>query len=140
MLYQIRPKLGIDQVGFGADPDSVRLAFGGNAESCVKHPTADFPCDHFADAGVFAYYRLPGVLEALEFAAPARPTFQGRELLGVAAGEVKRLLEQYDPGLQVDSSGIISHQAGISVYADGWDKDEATVVESVIDFLEGYYS
>ena len=140
MEYEIRPKKGVDAVGFGADLDSVRRAFGGTVESCVKDPTADFPCDHFAHAGVFAYYRLPGVLEALEFVAPARPTFQGHDLLGVAAGQVKRLLEQFDPGLELDSSSIISHQAGISVYANGWDQDESTLVESVIAFEEGYYS
>ena len=140
MLYEIAPKQGIEQVGFGADADSVRRAFGGEVESCVKNPSSVFPCDHFAHAGVFAYYRLPGVLEALEFSEPARPRFQGRELLGLPAGEVKRFLEAFDPHLEVDSAGFISHKLGIGVYADGWDKDASTIVESVIVFQEGYYA
>jgi hypothetical protein len=139
MMFEIRPGQGIEQLSFGADPDSVRRAFGGEVESCVKNPSSAFPCDHFAHAGVFAYYRLPGELEALEFSAPARPTFQGRELLGLPAAEVKRFLEELDPELETDSAGLISHRLGIGVYADGWHKEPSTIVESVIAFQEGYY-
>ncbi len=140
MKFEIKPKIGVDVVHFGMDTNSVRQALGGQFESFLRTPASTIPCDYFAHIGVFAYYKLPGVLEALEFAAPAELSFKGANLLGALAFDVKRLLEQFDETLELDSSGIISHQLGIGVYAPGWDEEEAQVVESAILFEEGYYS
>jgi len=140
MKFEIKPKIGVDLARFGMDTNSVRHAFGGQFESFLRTPASTVPCDYFGHIGVFAYYKLPGVLEALEFAPPAELSFTGTNLLGARASDVKQLLEQFDQNLELDSSGIISHQLGIGVYAPGWDEDEAQVVESAILFEEGYYS
>lgn len=140
MKFEIKPRIGIDIARFGMSKNSVRQTFGGKFESFLRTPASTVPCDYFSHIGVFAYYKLPDMLEALEFAAPSELLFAGQNLLGALASDVKRLLEQFDQTLEIDSSGMISHQLGIGVYAPGWDKDEAQVVESAILFEDEYYS
>ena len=139
MDYEIKPFQGVDSLRFGMKIEDVRRVLGGNFKSFKKTPNSALPCDYFVGIEVFAYYKLPGVLDALEFAEPANPIFDGKHFIGVVAGDVKKILEAVDQSLEIDSAGIISHQLGIGVYAPGWDEDAAQEVESVIVFEEGYY-
>ena len=140
MDFEIKPLQGVDSLRFGMQVEEVRRVLGRNFKSFKKTSDSAFPCDYFAGIEVFAYYKLPGVLEALEFAEPANPIFNGKRLIGVVAGDVKKILEAVDQSLEIDSAGIISHQLGIGVYAPGWDEDITQEVESVIVFEEGYYN
>ncbi|WP_423681470.1 hypothetical protein [Undibacterium sp. WLHG33] len=139
MDFVIKPLQGVDTLHFGMQVEEVRRVLGENFKSFKRTPNSAFPCDYFADIQVFAYYKFPGVLEALEFAEPANPLFGGKRLIGVSADEVKKILEAVDQSLEVDSAGMIAHQLGVGVYAPGWDEDTAQKVESVIVFEEGYY-
>lgn len=140
MDFEIKPHEGVDSLRFGMQIDELRRGLGGNFKSFKKTPSSAFPCDYFTDVEVFAYYKIPGMLEALEFAEPANPLLNGARLVGVSASQVMKLLEAIDQSLEIDSDGIISHRLGISVYAPGWNKDASQVVESVLVFEDGYFS
>jgi hypothetical protein len=140
MKFEINPKVGAGPVRFGMDTNSVRRALGGQFDSFLKTPASAVPCDYYERLGVFAYYKPPGILEALEFVEPAELYFNGRSLLGEPASIVKQVLDQLDKNLELDSSGMISHQLGIGILAPGWDDNEYVLVQGVIIFEDGYYS
>jgi len=140
MKFTIKPKSGIDLMHFGMDRDHVRRAFGGEFESFLRTEDSEIPCDYFPHSGVFAYYKFPDVLEALEFAKPAEVYFEHANLVGAHVLNVKKLMDNFDQCLEMDSSGIISHELGIAIFAPGWDEDGLQVVESVFVFEDGYYS
>jgi hypothetical protein len=139
MKFVIDPLNGVGPLRFGMTPAEVRELVGGKVESFKKTPDMSFPCDYFADAGVFAYYKAQGTLEAVEFAEPSDPVLCGEHLFGVSAQSLKGMFEELGPALETDSSGIISHSGGVGIYAPGWDDDSEQVVESVIVFEKGYY-
>ena len=139
MNFDITPLQGIGQLSFGMTAEDVRRHFGSSFTSFKKTPSSPFPCDYFKEVEVFAYYKLPGVLEAVEFAEPANPLLYGKRLMGLAAQDAWKILAAYDPAMEIDSDGVISHKLGVGLYAPGWEKDANQVVESVIAFEEGYY-
>ncbi len=139
MDFEIKPLQGAGLLRFGMSVAEVRSQLGENWKSFKKTPNSAFPCDHFLDFQVFAYYKFPGVLEALEFYDSANPLLNGQQLINVAAGAVKKILENFDQALELDSDGIISHSLGVGIYAPGWDAELTETVESVIVFEDGYY-
>jgi hypothetical protein len=139
MNFAIAPLCGAGPLKFGMTPNEVRGILGTNFQSFRKTPEAGFPCDYFSMEGVFAYYKVPGVLEAVEFADPSDPTLRGEHLVGANALGVKGMLEAINASLEIDSSGFVSHATGVGIYAPGWNDDGEQIVESVIAFEKGYY-
>src|ERR1700744_5337765 len=62
--------------------EQVRKAAGLPVESFKKHPSDLFFSDDFDEAGIFAYYKTPGVCEAVEIVNPANPAFQEMSFIG----------------------------------------------------------
>lgn len=139
MDFEIKPLQGAGPLRFGMSVAEVRDQLGENFKSFKKTPSSAFPCDHFPDLQIFAYYKIPGVLEALEFYDTANPLLNDQQLIGVAAGVAKKILERFDQALEFDSDDIISHSLGIGIYAPGWDTEITEIVEGIIVFEEGYY-
>jgi hypothetical protein len=139
MNFEIKPGLGVNSLCFGMKVEEVRRELGAKFTTFKRTPDSVFPCDFFTELGVFAYYQVGGVLEALEFAEPANPLFEGKCLIGISAREAQECLEIFDSELEIDSAGVISHQLGVGIYAPGLDEDEHEKVESVIVFGKGYY-
>ncbi|MBE1162757.1 ABC transporter ATP-binding protein [Dyella acidiphila] len=139
MNYEISPLEGVRGIRFGMNFQAVRSLVGIDFKSFKRTASAVFPCDHFSEAGVFAYYDANGALEALELAEPAAPTFDGVNLLGLSFESVLALLESKDASVSKEADGAISLALGVSVYAPQALKDPTANCESVVVFKRGYY-
>lgn len=139
MKYEIHSLKGAGPFMFGMEQDEVRRAAGGPFESFKRTPASAHPCDYFPDLGVCANYTALGRLEAVEFAAPARPMLDGESLLEIPFGTIKSILEKRDPGIEVESDSVISHKLGVSAYAPFAKEQEQARCESVMVFEAGYY-
>ncbi|MFC5525611.1 hypothetical protein ACFPPA_07625 [Rhodanobacter ginsengisoli] len=139
MKYEIVPLKGLDGILFGMDARRVRALMGTGFKSFKRTPEAAFPCDYFADAGVFANYDGTGHLEAIELASPATPRLYGINLLGMGFDAAVKFLMAKDPELDQEADGAISLAMGISLYAPHAAKDPKAAAESVLLFAAGYY-
>ena len=140
MSFLISTFFGAGSINFGMSPSEVRALLGGNFKSFKKTSNAEYPCDYYESLGIFVYYKLPGIVEALEFAEPADPVFNGRSLLKLSFEDLKSMLLDMDKNLEIESDSLISYKLGIGVYAPDADEDASLPVESVIAFEDGYYS
>jgi hypothetical protein len=77
--------------------------------------------------------------EAIELMVPAKPTFEGAQLLGVPFSMVRDALRRRDPSLSVESDGLTSETLGIGLYAPSAVKSPDEPAEGVIVFVKGYY-
>lgn len=139
MNYQISPAEGIDGIRFGMNFQTVRSLVHADFKSFKRTPSAAFPCDYFAEVGIFAYYDANGVLEAIEMAEPAVPTLNGVNLLGLNFEAVLALLKSKDDAVSTGADGAISKALGVSVYAPQALKNPSANCESVMVFMHGYY-
>jgi len=139
MGYEIRSLQGVGAIDFGMSPLEVRGLIKAKFKSFKRSSKATYPCDYFPSVGVFAYYKASGELEALEFALPAQPVFEGKDLLGMGFDAAKILLLSKDPALEIEVDGAISRSLGISLYAPLAKDDPAGNCESILVFEQGYY-
>jgi hypothetical protein len=139
MDIEIKPLQGVAGINFGSPIDTVRKYFGVDYKSFRRAPTSVMPCDYFEPLGVFAYYALPGLLEAIEFVLPANPGFMKINFLETPFEEIKKILLAHDPDLEQSDDGLTSYKLGIGVYAPDADENPNLPPESVIAFEKGYY-
>lgn len=120
-------------------PDEVRSVVGVEYTSFKRTSSADLPCDYFEPKEIFVYYKLPGVVEAIEFAPPANPTFDGANLLELSFDKLKEFLRKYDSELEVEEDSLTSYCLGVGAYASNAIEDPNSPPESIIVFEQGYY-
>jgi hypothetical protein len=137
--YEIIPNKGMNGILFGMDAQKVRTSMGTGFESFKRTPDAAFPCDYFADVGIFANYDKAGHLEAIELASPAAPALYEINLLRMRFDEALKYLKSKDPQLDQEADGAISLALGISLYAPHSAQDPNMPAESVLLFAAGYY-
>lgn len=65
--------------------------------------------------------------------------FNGDHLIGKPYSEVESLFKSIDNTTEIDSSGLVSYQFGIGVYAPFAEEEPNKPVEAVIIFEKGYY-
>jgi hypothetical protein len=104
-----------------------------------RSPTSPVPADTFPSLGVQVYYKLNGIVEAVEVASPAEPILFGRFLIARPFGELMRWLSGIDPDLQVDEAGLTSPRFGVGLYVPSLKLGDSQQVEGVIVFERGYY-
>ena len=78
MSFLIESFKGAGAIEFGMTPNQVRGCLGGGFKSFKRTPAAAIPCDYYDSLGIFVYYKLPGEVEAIEFASPACPEFENK--------------------------------------------------------------
>ena len=137
--FDIRPLRGVGAVEFGMPPEQVRGLLGSALRSFKRAATAMFPCDYFPSLGVLGYYTAEGVLEALEFASPARILLGGRNLLGLSFDIAKNFLKSNDARFEEGIDMVIAHRTGVSLYAPLAKENPNSPCQSVLVFAEGYY-
>lgn len=135
---ELKPRKGTDRLSFGDTRASTRAVLGASYESFKRTPTAELPCDAYEEGSVFLYFRKPDILEAIEFASPARPTLNGRALLDMSYEELKNFIVRLDPKAEFEPDGLTSIELGLGVYAPEAGDDGAEV-ESIMVFQDGYY-
>lgn len=140
MDYSVKPREGLGPLHFGMPRREVRQVLGAGWEEFLKSPFDDVPTDAWDELGLHVYYDGEDRLEAVETFRPARPTWQGEDLLSVSYRRLRHLLRQGDRRLEVEAGeGLTSYRLGVGAHApDGEDEPEAPV-EGVIVFRRGYY-
>jgi hypothetical protein len=136
--YEIEPYVGVGRINFGDTPEQVRAAIGMNADSFVKGESA-YPTDAFDHAGIHVHYRSPGISEAIEMWGPAKPSFEGRKLLGLPYRQLRDWITRLDADVELHDTGLTSQKFGFGLYASSAEKEPDSPVEGVIVFERGYY-
>jgi hypothetical protein len=139
MNYVIDPYKGVGKVKFGMNPKQVRSIVQNRFELFKRFDEEAFPSDYFPEEHAFFYYDASGLLEAIEFAPPARPTIDGLDLFGLTFGQAVTKLALLDDSVKEDVDGAIAHRLGVSIWAPLKKDDRNAPVESVLAFRKGYY-
>ena len=139
MDYDIRPDKGVGPISFGMSPEKVRQALAVDVDAVDGKSDTGIPTDFFAGPGILVYYKQPGVCEAVEFAGPASPTFNGQHFLGRSYREMEQWVKTRDPEFVQNDAGLTSNQFGFGLYAPSSRKEPDLPVEGVIVFEKGYY-
>lgn len=126
-------------VKFGMNPQEVRCIIGADFKSFERTPQTAFPSDYYEALGLFFYYDPTGVLEAIEFATPAKPNVCGIELIGRELIELVSELSPLDQDIGTDVDGAIANGIGVSVWAPLAEDDGRRRVTSALAFRKGYY-
>ena len=120
-------------------PGEVRSLLGANFKSFMRTQDSEFPCACFESLGVFVYYKLPGLVEAIEFTDSATLEYESRDLFKLYFDDLRKMLLAKDNELEVESDALTSHRLGIGAYAPHAEEDPLLAVESIIVFEKGYY-
>lgn len=140
MVFQIKPFVGAGDIRFGMTPDEVRDLLGVGYESFKRTPAATLPLDYFLSLGVFVNYKDPGIVEAVEFIAPAAPIYKNRNLLTLTYVDLRKFLHENDSSLEIEPDGLTANKLGIGAwFPDAVDEPDKPA-ETVIVFEENYYS
>ena len=139
MDYTIEPLSGIGPLRFGMSRAEVRRAAASPVEEFWKSPDDEAPTDAFDELGFHAYYDRRHRLEAVELFTPAKPSWRGRDLLTLPAGELRELLAAGDPDLEEEEEGLTAPGLGLGAYAPEWQYDPRLFPEGIIVFRAGYY-
>ena len=139
MSFLITSYVGAGNIKFGMTSGEVRFLLGKNFKAFKRTPSSELPCDFYESLGVFVYYKLPGIVAAIEFSDPAEPEFSGEKLFHLSFDELKRSLLVRDKKLEIAVDSLISYSLGIGAYAPDADEDSSLPAESVIAFEKGYY-
>jgi hypothetical protein len=122
------------------DFSEVRAALGVNFSNFKRNEEDAYPCDHYASLGCFVYYSdTHGLVDSVEFYAPAKLTIDGVDLFRTSAPDLLRKIEEADPSLEIESDGFTSRQLGIGAWYPRIEEEPMSPAESVIVFARGYY-
>lgn len=136
----IRYHEGVGHLRFGMDFSEVRAALGVNFSNFKRNEEDAYPCDHYASLGCFVYYSdTHGLVDSVEFYAPAKLTIDGVDLFRTSAPDLLRKIEEADPSLEIESDGFTSRQLGIGAWYPRIEEEPMSPAESVIVFARGYY-
>ena len=83
-------------------------------------------------------HSLMSPAEAVELRGPARPTLDGRQLLGHPHGPLETWFSSLDPAVKLEHSGLTSMGIGIRLYAASARRLPNTPVEVVTAFDRDY--
>lgn len=139
MKFQISPFMGAGELRLGMTPDQVRSVLGVEYRSFKRTPSTTYPHDYFTSLGVFAYYKAPGLLEAIEFTAPAEPIYKGKNLLNLPYVDLTRFLQSDDQDLEIKVDVLTSYRLGIGAWCPDAADDPSQPAETIIIFEKGYY-
>ena len=136
--WPIESYVGVGPIRLGDTTEAIADALHSEPEFIDKG--GPLPTAAFSDLGVHAHLAADRRCEAIELMAPARPTFDGEQLLGVPFSEVRDALLRRDPRLTLEPDGLTSEALGIGLYAPSATKAPDDPAEGVIVFVRGYYA
>lgn len=139
MHFEIIPFEGVGDIKFGMSRKQVRDTLKADYVTRKRTSKSVFPYDFFQSLGIFANYKIPEILEAVELILPCIPEFEGLKLLEISYKELKEFLLAKDSNLEVNLDGFISGAIGIGAYAPDADEDPDLPVEAILVFDKDYY-
>jgi hypothetical protein len=137
MQFPIEPYVGAGPIRLGMTSQEIQNALSEVPKKFKKFKDDEFQTDSFKT--FFAYYKRPGVCEAIEFHQPADVTFRGVQLLNVPFEQSRKMFESLDDGTVVDNTSLTSYKYGIGLYAPFADDEPNLPPEGVIVFERNYY-
>lgn len=141
MDFKIQTFVGAGPIRFGMTRQEVRQSLPGPVDFFRRTPEVVVASDHFTELGVFVNYRLPDLVDSVEFGRPSNPIFGGVALFIVTVDQARKFLRSRDPQLEVDGAGFISHTLGVGAYVlmDDPEEDDPGEILSIIAFERDYY-
>ncbi len=141
MDFEIKSLVGAGPIQFGMTQQEVRSSLQGPIRSFKRTPSEALPSDHFTDLGIIVYYKVPGIVEAIEFSRPSAPIYFGVRLFEQTVDQVKSLLTSKDSNLEIDSDGFVSRVMGLGFYVIDADPENEIPPQilSAIAFEKSYY-
>ncbi|MGS0468154.1 hypothetical protein ACU8V3_14205 [Cobetia marina] len=97
---------GVGAIEFGMKISDVRMLMGKNYKTFKRNVDDSFPCDYFEAKGLFVYYKLPGVVDAIEIVLPALPELDSYSLLEAEFNEAVLFLQKYDNDLELEEGPV----------------------------------
>jgi hypothetical protein len=107
MNLVIHPYFGVGEILLGNTAEQIREVIARPFRSFKKVPSSPVPADHFLGIGVIIFYKPPHICDYIELNPPAKPTFQGRTLLGEAFHPIRSRLNQIDKETILDGASIV---------------------------------
>jgi hypothetical protein len=138
MEIVVKPREGIGLIKIGMSRQQTRAKLAVPVQTFLRYQS-EIEVDYFVPLGVQVDYDRNGLCNFITALAAAKPTFQGRFIVGMPFADCRAWFEQLDSDLAVDDTGLISKKLGISIYASGAMKNPSDPVEAVSVFAEGYY-
>lgn len=147
MSVIIHPYKGVEIPGkglikFGMSRQEVRAFFEEEPEEFFKLEDDPLPTDAYEESGIYAYYKEPDSLEALEIFLEARPILMDKSLLEIPMANLLPWIQSLDQNIEIDVDGLDSEKLGLSIYApdyeDEEDNDPEYTAENVLVFEQGY--
>jgi hypothetical protein len=136
---EIEPHQGIADIHFGMTAAQIRRILADTPTTFRRTPDSE-PTDDYPNLGIQISYDIAGHCEAIEFAAPANPTFKGKPLVGKPFHEIRDWLQSIDPAIEIDEAGLTAHTFGFGLYAPFASSDPTAPIEAVIVFPPNYYA
>jgi hypothetical protein len=138
MELDIIPFVRVGPIYLGAPRAEIRSLLGTRFRSYMKTPASIEPTDHFLDLDIHVFYKNDSC-KGIELFVPNKPTLLGHLIVGRPFSEVVGWLESLDPSVDRDTTGLVSRQFGVSVFAPNAKTAIQDPVESVYVFIRGAF-
>lgn len=138
MEFEIKPYVGAGKILLGMTSEKIQEVMAEEPDKFKKSNEDEYDSDMFKV--FFAYYKKPGVCNAIEFYGEANVTLNGKIMIGRPYADVQDMFKEIDDSLELDGAGLTSLKYGVGIYASGAKKNPLDPVESVIVFEKGYYN
>jgi hypothetical protein len=140
MKFDVRSYEGVGPIRFGMSPVEVRENLGMEFENFRRNASDVHPTDYFKRLQCFVYYGdSDGLVEAVEFAEPAAPTFNGLNMLGLPYEDLIVRMHEFDRDIAMEIDGFSSFRLGIGGWAPHCKEEPELPCDSIIVFARGYY-
>jgi hypothetical protein len=133
----VEPYVGVGPLRLGCTRAELEQALG--MPSLPVDRGYPLPSAIFSEVGVQAHFTADGRVEAFELMAPAAPELDGIPLLDLPYPQVRARLQERDPAVVVDPSGLTSLRLGVGLYAPRAADRPELPAEGVIVFVRDYY-
>jgi hypothetical protein len=137
MNFEIKPYIGAGKILLGMTSEQIQKVMGSKPDKFKKSLDDVYDTEKFAC--FFAYYKSPGICEAIEFFGEADVIFNGESMIGRPYADVEAMFKKVDNVLELDGAGLTSYKYGVGIYASAAKKEPLEPVEAVIVFEKGYY-
>ncbi len=146
MEFDIVPFIRVGPIHFGISRAEIRSLLGGRLEEFMKSRSSTEPTDDFRDLDLHVYYKNDCCSAVEVFKASKQtllghiePTLLGYAIVGRPYSEVLGWMENLDPNIECDGTGLLSRQYGVSIFAPSAEDEIYDPVEGVYVFMKGVF-
>jgi hypothetical protein len=138
MDYTIHPYEGIGAIRFGMTPEQVHEILGMPEDTLRAGKRCDLPADYYVKLGFFAYYKNPGVFEAVALGYGSSPIFHDVLLRGKSLKDIKDWMKSMGSEIQHFDMGFIAVKFGLVINCQEYSTNLDCECDSVIVCDQAY--